>query len=78
MIIGTVNRKGTTLIFRELKASEFVNGATINELCNIITEQLNYDIIDHDLKIAIINTEIKSIFHFSVAEITVSLTLDKE
>lgn len=76
MIIGTVSRQGQTLIFQELKASALVNDLTIGELCDILAEKIRYNRIDTDLNISIIDTERKNIFHLTVEDIKVSITLE--
>jgi len=78
MIIGTVSRLGMTLIFQELKASNLVNDLTISEFCDCITNKLSRDIIDTDLKIAIIDTERKNIFYFNIDNILFSITLEQD
>ena len=77
MIIGTVSRKGQTLLFKELKASTLVNDLTISEFCDIITNFISYERIDTDLNITIIDTERKNIFHFTIDDIKVSITLEE-
>lgn len=76
MIIGTVTRKSNTLIFQELQSSNLVNNITINELCKIISEKIGYGCNFDELKIAIVDTERKNIFHFSVASVTYSINLE--
>lgn len=79
MIIGTVYSNGQTLIFKELVSSDLVNNMTINELCNYIADKVSYDAINTKvLKIAIIDTERKNIFHFSIENVYFSLKLGEE